>query len=64
MAGFSEAVVANDKFGFEFQDLSKSLGQVDYATISFRPDPDSEVGARAVRPPIRASPYPGESIGG
>lgn len=44
VTGFSEAVVKNDKFGFQFYDLSKKLGQIDYATISFRPDPDSEGG--------------------
>jgi hypothetical protein len=44
VAGFSEPVKKNEVFGFQFYDLSQTLGQIDFATIAFRPDPDDEGG--------------------
>lgn len=48
--GFTEPVRKNEKFGFQFYDLSQSLAQIDFATISFRPDPDGAGSGPAADP--------------
>jgi len=51
VSGWDEPVQKNNAFGFQFWDLSESITQIDFVTISFRPAPGPIV------PAANSSPF-------